>query len=98
MFIVPNIEWQAQPGAVAIVRHKDTGKVVGYNHSCPCGCGMWSWIRIDPQEGFPSWNVDSGDPSDPTTITLSPSIGIWPFEQGQYHWHGYLRNGEFVEC
>lgn len=37
--------------------------------------------------------------------TVTPSLGCYPAgpespvgPDGVYHWHGYLTNGEFVEC
>lgn len=63
--------------------------------ACP-GCGQWGSVRCDhpkPTEN-PSWDIVSGDPSDPATLTLSPSINCI----GCCGWHGYLKNGVFESC
>lgn len=97
-FIVDKMEMPGQAGAVHLVRHPETKTVVGFNHACPCGCGMWSWMRIESQSGFPHWEITAGSFDDLATLTLAPSIGIRPQNaQGQYHWHGFLENGVFVE-
>lgn len=98
-FLVDKMEYPGKPGAVQIVRHPDRPLVVGFNHSCPCGCGQWSFIRLNAEGWAPGagqiWTLKSGDD---LHMTLSPSIGIHPITNGSYHWHGYLRNGVFEEC
>lgn len=97
-FIVVKMETPGQAGAVQLVRHLETQAIVGFNHACPCGCGNWSWMRIQPEGSFPTWTIQSGSFDDLATLTLSPSIGIKPQDaQGRYHWHGFLENGVFVE-
>lgn len=61
--------------------------------ACP-GCGRWGCIRVGhPKPGeSPSWDVVSGDPGDPATLTLSPSIHC----VGCCGWHGYLRSGIYA--
>lgn len=97
-FLVDKMENPAQPGAVMIVRHPDRGLVVGFNHACPCGSGMWSFIRLNA-DGWEPGTVPIWDcTGDDLHMTLTPSIGIRPQdEKGAYHWHGHLRNGVFEE-
>lgn len=63
--------------------------------ACP-GCGQFGGIRIGhpkPAES-PSWDIVTGSPEDPTTLTVSPSIHC----VGCCGWHGHLKNGVFVSC
>lgn len=98
-FLVDKMDHPDEPGAVQFVRYPVTEEVVGFNHACPCGCGTWSFIRLNPEKWAPgtkpTWERNGGD----LHMTLSPSIGIRPRDAaGTYHWHGYLRNGIFEEC
>lgn len=79
-----------------LIKHHDTNEVIGFNHGCPCGCGMWSFIRLNNKDvpTFQKWDLVSGDD---LHMTLKPSIGIKPLVDGKYHWHGFLENGVFVE-
>lgn len=61
--------------------------------ACP-GCGAWGGISCGhpkPAES-PSWDIVSGAPEDPATLTLSPSIDC----RGCCGWHGHLKAGVFV--
>lgn len=102
-FLVDTLEMPGKPGAVQFARHPDTGEIVGFNHCCPCGCRRWSFVRLNPN----AWAPDSRAPmwtrtGDDLHMTLTPSIGIrhQGEDQGKpgYHWHGFLRDGVFVEC
>lgn len=97
-FVVDKMEYPSKAGAVMFVRHPDKDLVVGFSHACPCGCGQWSFIRLNPEgwapDTIPFWNRTGDD----LHMTLTPSIGIKPQDKnGAYHWHGYLENGVFVE-
>lgn len=64
---------------------------------CPCGCGDLAGIRVrdDGQKiyGAWSWNRNADCPD------CDPSIDIKDGPAGSgSHWHGYLRDGEFVPC
>jgi hypothetical protein len=92
------MEYPGAAGAIRIVRHPDRDLIVGFEHACPCGCGKLSFIRLNA-EGWapgtvPTWQRTGDD----LHMTLTPSIGIKPLVNGQYHWHGYLREGIFEEC
>lgn len=97
-FLVTKMEYPGKPGAIHIVRHPDKELVVGFEHACPCGCGIWSFIRLNAEGWAPStvpmWTCTGDD----LHMTLEPSIGIHPKDANGYHWHGYLRNGVFEEC
>jgi hypothetical protein len=102
-FIVETLEMPGKPGAIQFSKNPD-GERVGFSHCCPCGCGRWSFVRLNPERWAPGsrtpmWTVVSGDD---LHMTLTPSIGIYHqgADQGKpgYHWHGYLRNGVFEEC
>lgn len=89
------------PAPAGAIRFLRTEKgICGFEHSCPCGCGGWSFVRLNPEnwapEGrTPMWSRTGDD----LHMTLTPSIGVHPKdERGGYHWHGYLRNGVFEEC
>ena len=96
-FVVDKMEFPGKAGAIKPV-HKGEN-LVGIEHACPCGCGNWSWLRLDNSEcpTFQKWDLKSGDL---LHLTLDPSIGIRPKDPktGAYHWHGYLKNGIFEEC
>lgn len=81
---------------------RQTSDRIGITHACPCGCGMWGaiWFRGGSMNGAGShpdheWDVTGEWPK----VTLSPSIGFAKsISTGQYHWHGYLKDGVFEEC
>lgn len=81
---------------------KKTEDRVGIIHACPCGCGAHGaiWFRgksLNGDGGSPEheWDVVGEWPK----VTLSPSIGFAKsISTGQYHWHGFLKNGVFEEC
>lgn len=67
-------------------RHGEAFRIV---YNCPCGCGDKGGLPIDKSVKRPqAWKWD-GNIERPT---LTPSINHIN------HWHGYLTNGEFVEC
>ena len=53
---------------------------------CP-GCGQVNGIFY----GEKGWKIEKGDPEDPASLTVSPSIHCI----GCCGWHGYLRDGVF---
>lgn len=62
-------------------------------HACP-GCGRVAALPCNQPPGCsPNWDA-AGDPSDPATLTLTPSINC----VGCCGWHGYLRDGVFAPC
>jgi hypothetical protein len=69
----------------------------GILFGCPCGCGEMKSVSFR-SERRPVWQWD-GNREAPT---LTPSINILQMnEAGKQvgeHWHGWLRNGEFVSC
>lgn len=99
--VVAEMTWPGAPGAVVLARHPDSGRLVGINHACPCGCGSWSFIRLDPESWAPGtvpiWRREDAGGDDLSRATLSPSIGVRPLINGKYHWHGHLRDGIFTE-
>lgn len=65
----------------------------GICHACPCGCGVATilFFRGRGINGADEWDVTGSWPA----ATLSPSIGIG--DRPNWHWHGYLHGGVFVE-
>jgi hypothetical protein len=60
--------------------------------ACP-GCGQLGGVNCGhpkPAQGL-SWDIVSGSPADPATLTLTPSINC----VGCCGWHGFLTNGVF---
>jgi Family of unknown function (DUF6527) len=57
-------------------------------YSCPCGCGVFTALQIARVKLDRSWKWNGNIPKP----TLEPSIN----HVG--HWHGYLKDGEFIEC
>lgn len=97
-FLVDRMEDSSKPGAIMLARSSEGGDVVGFSHACPCGCGKWSFVRLNPEKWAPGTKPMWTREGDDLHMTCSPSIGIHPIENGAYHWHGYLRNGVFEEC
>lgn len=68
----------------------------GMLFGCPCGCGELKSVGFRPRAARPSWEWDGNV----QTPTLSPSINILQFDnagnRAGEHWHGWLRNGEFL--
>lgn len=58
---------------------------------CPCGCGILAGVRVraDGVQDGSAWGWNKSEQC-PTT---QPSILI-----NGNHWHGYLTDGNFVEC
>lgn len=89
-----------RPGACHIAARGEI-KQAAVIHGCPCGCGGVSSFYLEGGgNGRPEHRVTEGVwPK----VTVSPSIGIkydvggMPGRDGGYHWHGYLRDGVFVE-
>lgn len=98
-FIVTTWTIPALAGAIQLVTmpegHENSGKIVGINHACPCGCGRGSWIGFKEYGFAEHWERTSDDWEH---LTLTPSIGFLLQPNGGYHWHGYLKNGVFEEC
>ena len=40
------------PAGVIVFKRTDKG-IVGFEHSCPCGCGGWTFIRLNPENWAP---------------------------------------------
>lgn len=81
-----------QPGEM-LPLEGPSGAVAGYLYCCP-GCGSYSYISIGEGVSGPRWSVTAGDPRDPGTLTLVPSL----WHRGACGWHGYLRAGELAPC
>lgn len=96
-FIADRCEHPAPTGAIVFMTMGPEKKVAGFSHACPCGCGKWSFIRLNPENWTPGTKPMWTRQGDDERMTLAPSIGVHPIEQGKYHWHGYLRDGVFVE-
>jgi hypothetical protein len=63
---------------------------------CPCGCGVLCGIRVDDSDPYDrgivwKWNNSKEKP------TCDPSIMIHANKE-ENHWHGYLKDGAFIEC
>lgn len=56
----------------------------GVWYECPCGCGTQGYLAYKPAS--PGWNFDR------TTLTLTPSV------HHVGHWHGYLKDGYWVQA
>jgi hypothetical protein len=91
-----------KPGAYCFMRqYNNPSQKTGVIHACPCGCGAQSvmWFTGGSMNGTggnpdKEWSVKGEWPR----VTLAPSIGIGRDRtSGKYHWHGYLRDGVFVE-
>lgn len=97
-FVAQQIEHPGRAGAIVFARHPDSGLVVGFSHACPCGCGNWSFVRLNPENWSPGTKPMWSRVGDDSHMTLTPSIGVHPLVGGKYHWHGFLREGVFEEC
>lgn len=77
--------YDGPPGAVEFRGEPPTAVF----YACPCGCGTVGYLRLRPPESpRPSW-AWNGDRQRPT---LHPSI------HHVGHWHGWLRDGVFVQA
>lgn len=73
----------------------------GIFYICPCGCGRMGYLgfRGLSPPGHPTWI-----PSGPIErLTLEPSVLKFNIDEAGKrlpgeHWHGWLRNGEWVAC
>lgn len=95
-FIVDQMDVPGVAGAIVLIK-SDDGTLNGINHCCPCGCGSWSYMGINPKVNTQIWSVQG---SEWPNVTLAPSIGIRRRQSDPgsgFHWHGYLENGIFVE-
>lgn len=97
-FEVPNLDHPdaRKPGAYCF-KHDREGRETGIVHACPCGCaGLSSMNFRGYGQGAPEWDVQGEWPN----ATCLPSIGVKydgrTGERHEYHWHGYLERGWFV--
>ena len=67
-------------------------EVMGWGYCCP-GCGAQSYVPRNLDGDTTGWDLVAGDPREPSTLTLSPSLLCRGCA-----WHGYLRNGELAPC
>lgn len=94
----PNREGVKLPAGAYYFMVNEHGRKNGFIHGCPCGCGTRSamWFEGEENAGGPKWTVTGEWPK----VTMSPSIGIGRGREpciAGFHWHGYLREGVFVE-
>lgn len=82
-------------GAVWFVDKPARGKHKAIHTMCPCGCGSAAILRIytadepaPPPDQHPAW-LWNGDKLKPTLTPSVHHIG---------HWHGYLRDGVWVDA
>ena len=83
-----------KPGAFVFMLNQSQERM-GIIHACPCGCSMQGamWFRGKADAGGAEWDVSGEWPN----VTMSPSIGFAKDSAtNQYHWHGYLERGWFV--
>ena len=80
----------ASPGSFEYYKSGDR-EFGGMIFKCPCGCGQDQALSFRPHPS-PSWEWDGNQESP----TLTPSVHIMP--DGKTHWHGWLKNGEWVPC
>lgn len=78
------------PGAFQYYVDEKDGPISGMIYVCPCGCGAQGALKFrdrgrEPGER-PSWIWDGNE----DMPTLEPSV------HHVGHWHGWLRNGEWV--
>lgn len=78
------------PGSFTVTEPDPVTGEQRMTYVCPCGCGVWGNLRVGngfkPAGRPASWNWNgSFDAPD-----LSPSVN----HVG--HWHGWLRNGQWV--
>lgn len=72
---------------------------VGLIFDCPCGCRTLAYVGFrnpidggEPfEDGHPTW-LREGDTFD--NLSLSPSI----HRRRACGWHGWIRNGEVLQC
>lgn len=83
-----------RPGAIEVCARD--GVVWGYGYVCP-GCGSHSWLALSDDNPGPRWTVAAGDATNPTTVSLLPSI-LHSVERGGCGWHGYLTDGVLHPC
>ncbi len=77
------------------------GAIASLAYSCPCGCGVLRSLPVRAGQNmlgkYWGWNGDLN------AATLYPSIRIWGrltdglLDMDAVHWHGWLKNGEFIQ-
>lgn len=78
----------AGPGAVYLLDEK----CLAFN--CP-RCGVEHSVPVDATDGANNWKMVGF----PESITLTPSIQIISHgRKTDCHWHGFLRNSEWIDC
>lgn len=94
---VDDIDEERAPGSFEFYK-SDLHDPAGIIYVCPCGCGREGVLRFRLEgQGRPSWIWD-GNRESPT---LTPSVhDIISYSAGgqKTHWHGWLRNGQWVPC
>lgn len=88
---------EVPPGHFHFYTNQGSDDLAGMLFGCPCGCGDLKSVDFRGHvERRPSWEWD-GNKDSPT---LHPSINILQLDEhgnrcGE-HWHGWLKNGEFI--
>ena len=83
------------PGSFNYFVGSGSPDVIGMVFRCPCGCGDLSGIEFDnvppkPPRDTHRWHWNGNR----ETPTLTPSL----HKTDGCGWHGFLTNGEFLEC
>lgn len=78
-----------QPGDIQIRR--ETGIVWGVAFLCPCGCGNESYLPNEVAGHGSGWTFSGPDDA----LTARPSV----LQSGMpCKWHGWLTDGQWVQC
>jgi hypothetical protein len=85
-----NYSNMAKPGDYMLGEFVD-GKPGRLTFNCPCGCDKVAAVSLKPTNPN-GWDFD-GNLECPT---VHPSIDIYGEQQS--HWHGWLKNGEFLDA
>jgi hypothetical protein len=74
-------------GAIKYWTYAGSTDAKGFNFKCPCGCGALGSVRF----GANGWTWDGSV----LAPTITPSIDL--SKDGTSHWHGWLKQGEWVK-
>jgi hypothetical protein len=87
--LVESVTEDRRPGTYKFFADDD-GSVAGMNFRCPCPCARLTPIYFTghAEANDPSWDWD-GNREAPT---------LWPSLHAVGHWHGWLKQGVFVQA
>lgn len=63
-----SVAMEPLPALTVFVESREDGRPQGLTYKCPCGCGGYEHLNLDPGLGAPCWTFDEEE------FTVAPSV------------------------